>query len=274
VPASPPQQRVPQIGPPPTGEEQYSPVPQAAPALHRQVGVVAVVSHHWPEAQHPLPQQAPVVHLVQVASGPHKWPALAPPPPAPPEPPPAPALPPVPEEPAWPPEPAVPPPWPPPPIPPLPVPPVPVPPEPPCPPVPLPPVPTAPPPPLPPDPPDAVPPVPVSPAPPPDPPFPPELLPPVPPSLVPVTEPQAFVSPIARPIRARDKDRRMTRSASNPWASGLFTQTTAVFGGGSDGVATSGSDDATKYRKSEANAAAGALDTAIGHLALATASAA
>jgi hypothetical protein len=63
VPASPPQQRVPQIGPPPTGEEQYSPATQAAPALHLHVGTVPLVSHHSPDAQHPLPQHAPVVHF-------------------------------------------------------------------------------------------------------------------------------------------------------------------------------------------------------------------
>jgi hypothetical protein len=82
----------PQIGPPPTGEAQNSPDGQAGLALQRQVGTDPLVSHHSPEAQHPVPQQAPGVHRVQEASGPQRWPLDAPPPPAPP----APAAPPLP----------------------------------------------------------------------------------------------------------------------------------------------------------------------------------
>ncbi len=96
------------MGPPPTGEEQYSPVPQAAPALHRQVGAAPLVSHHSPDAQHPVPQHAPVVHFVQVVSGPQRCPLDAPAPPAP-APPPVPPLPPCPPVPAFPPSPAPPP---------------------------------------------------------------------------------------------------------------------------------------------------------------------
>ena len=62
--------------------------PHAGPFPQRQTGAAALVSHHSPAAQQPLPQQMPDVHTVQLAA--HE--RLSDPP-APPPRPPAPAAP-------------------------------------------------------------------------------------------------------------------------------------------------------------------------------------
>jgi hypothetical protein len=186
----------------------------------RQTGAAPLVSHHSPAPQHALPQHGPVVQLHE-GSIVHWWPPW--PPAEPPEP--------VPAVPPWPP-------------------------LPPCPPAPAPPVPTVPAVPVapPPCPPAALPPAPVSPAaPPPVPvPCPPPALPPVPPSLPPVTEPHAFVRPIARPITARNDSSRMVPAL----VSNLRTTGTAERRGRSPLTPTPAPINRSviphKYRKSDA----------------------
>jgi hypothetical protein len=64
------QQMAPQMFAPPREDAHISPLGHALPEEHRQTGVVLLVSHHSPGPQHELPQHAPVVQRVQVASGP------------------------------------------------------------------------------------------------------------------------------------------------------------------------------------------------------------
>jgi hypothetical protein len=70
VPASPPQQRVPQMPGPPRDDEHVSPAAHAGPVLQRQTGAAPLVSHHSPDAQQEVPQQEPVVQSVQIEFGP------------------------------------------------------------------------------------------------------------------------------------------------------------------------------------------------------------
>jgi hypothetical protein len=60
TPASPPQQRLPQMGPEGT-DEHVSPAAHARPEPHMQRGRFTVLSHHSPMAQQPLPQKTPLV---------------------------------------------------------------------------------------------------------------------------------------------------------------------------------------------------------------------
>jgi hypothetical protein len=79
------QQTTPQMPGPLRGAAHMLLPVQALPEPQRQTGVVPPVSHHSPEAQHPVPQHGPPEHVVHDASGPQTRPA----PPAPPDPAPA-----------------------------------------------------------------------------------------------------------------------------------------------------------------------------------------